>query len=443
MDLSERLNADDRFVNASKNLEALVSGIKNRATDSCGFFRVNGNPEEDPTAAPAVEVKKPQKFRLIVPSKKISSTTTVLPDSESSQRVLPGKKLPSEPERPKIKDFSLFDEFVFNKTTNSSPPTVKPIKDFNPTRGKSDTLPQSKTSDNPIPSVPNTSCQPTKTPGSSSDSLRHINRENTNPATETPPPIRKKFVFQSTSRSKTGDAQSNFSFEDKPIDNHVPESKKPEKPSSSRSSSSIRKSTDDDDDDFNVRKAKPSLSQSSDDRNRSPQKPKSPRKTSQSNASSYREVSNIETVVENVPKKRSKFVPQVPRRSLSSSKYPNESANSSPPIAQVSKITGQKNNSAEMILRDLGEDCVSASSSQEPSVSTVVKSRSEVATNSAVDPSDEFDDLINGTYRSSEAEPIAAVKGLTGFEGLAEFTENISNANELRAPTTVSSLNPK
>lgn len=430
VDLSDRLNADDRYVNASRDLEAMVNGIKDRATDSCGFFRVNGNPEEKEDKAPpvvVVEVKKPQKFRLIVPTKRLSLGSSNAPllssESENSQKVLPLKpierSITKEPERPKIKDFSMFDEFMFNSSTTRSPPKVKPRKGNSPTRIKPDLkpldnkFPNSKPFDKSVPTISKILRLPSTTiTGPSSESLAQNTKD-------TPPPIRKKFVFQSASRSKVDD-QVNFSFEDKPNENPSPEHKKSPEILQNIQNASIRMSIDGE-------KSQP-LSQSTDGKSKSPRKPsqhsKSPKQPSQSSNRDLKAVSSVEKTdpknnfTDDVPKKQLKFVPQVLKSRLSVSKIPSETITIKPTITE----TANNKSPSEMILRDFAD----ADSFREQIAPTAARSI-DFGTNKCVpDKSDEFDDLINGTV-------------LTGFEGLKEFIHKISSANELRAPSTVSS----
>lgn len=416
IDLADRLNADDRYVNAARDLEAMVSGLKDKATDSCGFFRVNGNEEEPVAVAP---VKKPNKFRLIVPTKRLSlgsSATTV--SSEPSQQVGPPKTTSQEAERPKIKNFSLYDEFTFNSSINKSPTTT--LKDINPTKtnalSKRSESANTSSADKPpivIPSRP----------------VQNINRENTNPLTNTksPPTVRKKFVFQSANRSKV-DETANFSFDDD--DKSQAKDQRLAIPLSNRSPA-IRMSFEDDVQDDFVAKKSTIVSKSTDVEN------KSPRKLSQPSTSLIASTSPPRTT-DVIPKKRSKFVPQVPRSSTLNSSIATSTVfvpialpSTNNPVRDATKKNSSQTStsSSDLKLRNTAER--SPKTSQE-----IPRSRSNVFPN--VDLSDEFDDLVNQTVRQSA--PTATAKVTTGFEGLAEFTESISNSNELRAPSTVSYL---
>lgn len=125
LDLTERLNADDKYLAACRNLEELTNGLINKATDVCGNFRLNGNSDKTATK-PAIH----QKFKLIKP-------VNVTVDQKSPEQINKKSDIIVREEEtnnvPKLKTFSLYDDLTFNNDTilgdvKTKPDTKHPAK---------------------------------------------------------------------------------------------------------------------------------------------------------------------------------------------------------------------------------------------------------------------------------------------------------------------------
>lgn len=115
MDLSLSLNADDKYITACRALEQMTSGLKSKATDACGSFKLNGSTTID-NGAKMVNAK----FTKIVHSKNMSYNlplTTVDHEIENTREPSPVK---AEIIAPKLSKFSLYDEWSFNSLSKEA-----------------------------------------------------------------------------------------------------------------------------------------------------------------------------------------------------------------------------------------------------------------------------------------------------------------------------------
>lgn len=116
-DMAARLNSDDRFRNATRNLDALMNDLKCKA------------PAE-------VTAKKQPRFQLILPSKKGSDMAAASTTSTNGPAKLPETSKPIvastsvSASAPKLKTFSLYDEVSMLKSIQSDEKTVRKTGTF-------------------------------------------------------------------------------------------------------------------------------------------------------------------------------------------------------------------------------------------------------------------------------------------------------------------------